>query len=422
MIASSMTFEPVLDKLRELGQGDVLRGMVQAVMQACIDLEATDRIGADRYQRADGVRTTRRNGVRHRDLETRVGKLDLRIPKLRNGSFFPSLLEPRRMAEKALLSVIQEAWVSGVSTRSIDNIVEAMGLDGMDKSKVSRICESLSQAVRKFRERPLDGDYVYVWLDATYIKVREEGRVIGKAFIIAIGLNAAGERQVLGFTTGHAESYETWLDFLRSLVARGLVPPLLAISDAHEGLKKAIQAVFGGSSWQRCRVHFMRNVLSQVSKAQQPMVSAAVRQIYFAPDQAAARSVVREVASKLENGNLVKVAEKLLEETEDTLSYMAFPSEHWRQLHSTNGLERLNREVKRRSDVVGIFPNDDSVLRLLGSVLIEQNDEWSVCRKVYSQESMAKVIKLRHLSQDEPTSLPSNGRTAPAKIGARSST
>ena len=283
MIQPSMPLEPVLHKLQELGDGDLLRGMLQAVMQACINLEATEKIGAERYQRNEGVRTTRRNGVRPRELDTRVGKLNLQIPKLRNGSFFPSLLEPRRMAEKALLSVIQEAWISGVSTRSIDNIVEAMGLDAMDKSKVSRICEELSERVQLFRERPLTGDYVYIWLDATYLKVRDDGRVRGKAFIIAIGLNAAGEREVLGFTLGHAESYESWLEFLRSLVSRGLAPPLLAISDAHEGLRKAIQAVFGGTSWQRCLVHFMRNVLSQVSKAQQPMVSAAVRQIYFAP-------------------------------------------------------------------------------------------------------------------------------------------
>ena len=408
MAIFSMPVGDILNKLTEQGQGDALRGMLQCLLQGLINIEAEERIGAAPHERSES-RVTQRNGFRVRELETRVGELTLNIPKLRQGSYFPSLLQPRRRTEQALLSVIQEAYVHGVSTRKVDELVQALGLEGLDKSKVSRVCKELSVSVQSFRTRPLEADYLYVWLDATYIKVRVGGRVQNQAFIVAIGLNDQGEREVLGFTVGHAENYETWLEFLRSLVARGLGSPLLVISDAHEGLKKAVQAVLAGSTWQRCRVHFMRNVLSQVPKSQQTMVTAVVRQIFQQPDQESALSLVSQVASKLEQ-QLPKIAAKLVDECHEALAYMAFPTEHWKQLHSTNGLERLNREIKRRADTVGIFPNEDSSLRLLGSILQEQDDEWSVCRKVYSQESIKKALAMRVVGETEvviqPSALP----------------
>jgi len=399
MAIFSMPVGDILNKLTEQGQGDALRGMLQCLLQGLINIEAEERIGAAPHERTES-RTTQRNGFRVRELETRVGELTLNIPKLRQGSYFPSLLQPRRRTEQALLSVIQEAYVHGVSTRKVDELVQALGLEGLDKSKVSRVCKELSASVQSFRTRPLEADYLYVWLDATYIKVRVGGRVQNQAFIVAIGLNDQGEREVLGFTVGHAENYETWLEFLRSLVARGLGSPLLVISDAHEGLKKAVQAVLAGSTWQRCRVHFMRNVLSQVPRSQQTMVTAAVRQIFQQPDHESALSLVSQVASKVEQ-QLPKIAAKLVDECHEALAYMAFPTEHWKQLHSTNGLERLNREIKRRADTVGIFPNEDSALRLIGSILQEQDDEWSVCRKVYSQESIKKALALRVVAEVE---------------------
>lgn len=399
MAIFSMPFGEIWNKLTEHGQGDALRGMLQCLLQGLINVEAEERVGAGPHERSES-RVTQRNGYRVRELETRVGELTLNIPKLRQGTFFPSLLQPRRRTEQALLSVIQEAYVHGVSTRKVDELVQALGLEGLDKSKVSRVCKELSASVQSFRTRPLEADYLYVWLDATYIKIRVGGRVQNQAFIVAIGLNDQGEREVLGFTVGHAESYETWLEFLRSLVARGLASPLLVISDAHEGLKKAIQAVLAGSTWQRCRVHFMRNVLSQVPRSQQTMVTAAVRQIFQQPDQESALSLVSQVASKIQD-QLPKIAAKLVNECHEALAYMAFPVEHWKQLHSTNGLERLNREIKRRADTVGIFPSDDSALRLIGSILQEQDDEWIVCRKVYSQESIKKALAMRVEAEPE---------------------
>lgn len=408
MAIFSMPFAEIVDKLQEHGQGDFLRGAMQCFLQGLIDIEAEARIGAAPHERSDS-RITRRNGYRVREFETRVGELTVNIPKFRQGSFFPSLLQPRRRTEQALVSVFQEAYIHGISTRKVDELVKALGLEGVDKSKVSRVCKELSARVEEFRNRPLEHDYLYVWLDATYIKIREGGRVLNQAFIVAVGLNDQGEREILGFTVGHAENYETWLAFLRSLVARGLGSPLLVVSDAHEGLKKAIQEVLAGSTWQRCRVHFMRNVLSQVPKSQQTMVTAAVRQIFQQPDQESALSLVTQVASRVEQ-QLPKIAAKLLEECHEALAYMAFPTEHWKQIHSTNGLERLNREIKRRSDTVGIFPNDDAALRLIGCILQEQHDEWSVCRKVYSQESIKKALALRVVAEPEvveqPNALP----------------
>lgn len=408
MVMSNMNESDVIGKLMEKGGGQFLRALLERALQDLIDLEASATIGAGKYERS-AERTNLRNGTRDREFDTRAGTLQLQVPKLRTGSFFPNVLEPRRRAEKALLSVIQEAYIHGVSTRKVDEIVQAMGLDNsVSRSEVSRICKSLEDDVNDFRQRPLDGNYLYLWVDATYLKVREGGRIVGRAMLIATAINTDGEKEIVGFQMGAAESYESWLEFFRGLVARGLGNPLLVISDAHEGLKKAISAVFVGSSWQRCKVHFMRNVLSQVGKAQQPIVSAALRQIFLQTDWASAEATINSFAEKLKP-QMPKVADKLLEESHQALSYLAFPTEHWKQISSTNGLERLNRELKRRADVVGIFPNDNSVLRLLGSILIEQNDEWAVSRNPISKESLKKALALR------PESKPEEVKPAPAK-------
>lgn len=408
MVVSNMNETDVVGKLLEHGGGQFLRALLERALQDLIDLEASAAIGAGKYERS-ADRSNRRNGTREREYDTTAGTLQLQVPKLRTGSFFPNVLEPRRRAEKALLSVIQEAYIHGVSTRKVDEIVQAMGLDNtVSRSEVSRICKSLENDVNDFRQRPLDSNYLYLWVDATYLKVREGGRIIGKALLIATAINSEGQKEIVGFQMGAAESYDSWLEFFRGLVARGLGIPLLVISDAHEGLKKAINAVFVGSTWQRCKVHFMRNVLSQVGKAQQPVVCAALRQIFLQADLASAEATINSVAEKLKT-QMPKVSDKLRHECHEALSYLSFPQEHWKQISSTNGLERLNRELKRRADVVGIFPNDNSVLRLLGSILIEQNDEWAVSRNPISKESLKKALALR------PESTPQEVKPAPTK-------
>lgn len=383
----------LLEILRQMGMdrdADFLRDGAQLLSQRLIELEAAERIGADRYERTP-ERCTSRNGDRDRTWETRVGKLELRIPKVREGAFFPSFLEPRKMAEKAILSVVQEAYVHGVSTRKVDSLVRALGLDGIDKSEVSRIARELDEEVNLFLNRPLEGPYPYVWLDATYLKVRSDHRVVSKALVIALGVKMTGEREILGFAIGPCESEPFWQEFLKNLVARGLSGVELVISDAHEGLKKAIRKVLLEASWQRCTVHFMRNVLAHVPRAAQQMVAAYIRTIFAQPDQETARAQLKQVGASME-GRFPKVAQMLYECEEDILAYMAFPKEHHRQIHSTNPLERLNKEIKRRADVVGIFPNDDSALRLLGAVMMEQNDEWIVLRRYFSQGSMNKLL------------------------------
>ena len=408
MVINNMNETEAIGKLMEQGGGNFIRLLLQRALQELIDAEAAAVIGAGKYERSSD-RSNLRNGTRERELDTRVGTLQLQVPKLRSGSFFPNVLEPRRRAERALVSVIQEAYIHGVSTRKVDELIQAMGLDNaVSRSEVSRVCQALIDDVNDFRQRPLDGDYLYLWVDATYLKVREGSRVVSRAMLIATAINSCGEREVVGFQMGSAESYESWLEFFRGLVARGLGIPMLVISDAHEGLKKAIAAVFTGSSWQRCKVHFMRNVLSQVGKAQQPVVSAALQQIFMQRDAASAAATVTAVALKLDT-QLPKVADKLRHECHEALSYLAFPQEHWRQISSTNGLERLNRELKRRADVVGIFPNDNSVLRLLGCILIEQNDEWAVSRNLISKESLKKAFAMR------PETKPEEEQTKPAK-------
>jgi len=369
---------------------DFMRETLALILQKLMDAEVTAKIGAEKYQRTD-ERNNQRNGSRTRPYDTRLGSIELQVPKLRQGSYFPSFLEPRRMWEKALVNVVQEAYVHGVSTRKVDELVQALGLDGIDKSTVSRMSQELDEHVQRFVQRPLTLQYPYLWLDATFPKVREGGHVENMALVVAVGVNENGEREILGFDIGMSENGPFWTDFLRRLVARGLKGVKLVISDAHEGLKGAINEVLGGCSWQRCRVHFMRNVLCQVPRKQQGMVSAIVRTIFAAPDQKSAKEQLHMVVSQLKD-RFPKAMEILESGCENVLQYMAFPSEHWAQIYSTNPLERLNREIRRRTDVVSIFPNRPSVLRLVGSLLIEQHEEWQIGRKYFSKESMNKVV------------------------------
>ena len=390
MANDSMPFLELLRKQSQGGEFDFVREAVLTMAQAFIEAEVQARVGADKHERTE-ERKTYRNGYRTRDWDTRVGTLELRIPKLREGSFLPSLVEPRRRAEKALVAIVQEAYVSGVSTRKVEDLVQALGIESMDKNRVSRLCEELDAHVQAWRNRPLEAEFPIVWLDAVYIKVRVGHRVVNQAVVIAVGVNSQGEREILGVDVGPSEDEAFWTRFLRSLVERGLRGVQLAISDAHSGLKKAIATVMVGASWQRCRVHTMRNLLSHVSKTAQPVVAAMLRSIFVQPDKASARRQLREVADKLEEIRCNRAAELLLDAESDVLAYMDFPPEMWRQLHSTNPLERLNKEVRRRSNVVGIFPSEDSLIRLVGCLLMEQSEEWSTGRRYFSQEVMKKL-------------------------------
>jgi transposase-like protein len=326
-----------------------------------------------------------------------VGTLELAIPKLRAGSYYPSWLEPRRRAEQALVAVVAGAYVQGVGTRKVEALVQALGIAGLSKSEVSRLAASLDAQVAAFRTRRLDADYPYLWLDARYEHVREGGRVVSMAVIVAYGVRADGVREVLGPDIGLSEDVALWRAFLQGLVARGVRGVQLVVSDAHQGLKQAIRAVFVGASWQRCRVHFVRNVLARVPKSAQAMVAATVRTIFQQPDRRAAQAQLAHVVATLED-RFPKVVPLLVEAEEEILTFYDFPPGHRRQVYSTNPLERLNKELKRRSAVVGIFPNRDAVLRLLGAVLAEQNDEWLVGRRYFSEASMRKVLR----PPDEP--------------------
>jgi len=368
---------------------DFLREGVRVLSQALLELEVTQHLGAERHERS-AERSGQRNGYRERAWDTRVGTLELRVPRVRDGSFFPSLLEPRKRAERALVAVVQEAYVQGVSTRRVDDVVQALGLQGISKSQVSRLCSELDAEVERFRTRKLEGPYPYLWLDATFLKVRQEGRVVSLAVVLAIGVSASGQREVLGLDVGPSEDGAFWLQFLRGLLARGLSGVQLVISDAHEGLKGAIAAVLQGASWQRCRVHFVRNALALVPKAAAQMVAATIRTVFVQPDAASAREQWRRVADGF-RPRYPRLAELLDEAEADVLAYLAFPPEHWRQVWSNNPLERLNKEVKRRTDVVGIFPNPAAALRLVGAVLAEQHDEWQVARRYFSAESLTKL-------------------------------
>ncbi len=388
----------LLDALRAGGDLDFLREAMQLVLQALIDLEAHQVIGADRYERT-ASRTTHRNGSRSRLLSTKAGDVELAIPKLRHGSFFPALLEPRRRIDRALWAVVMEAYVHGVSTRKVDDLVAALGIDaGVSKSQVSRICAELDQAVAGFRERRLDHlGFPYVFLDATYVKAHEGTHVVSKAIVVATGVGADGHREVLGLAVGDSEDKAFWTAFLRDLRARGLTGVRLVISDAHEGLKGAIEKVLLGSSWQRCRVHFLRNVLAKVPKGSAEMVAAAVRTIFAQPDAVAVVEQLDSIASKL-GRQFPAVEEMLREAAADLCAFAAFPQAHWKKIWSTNPLERVNKEIKRRTNVVGIFPNEAGVLRLAGSVLIEVHDEWQVAERRYLSE--ASMAKLRETDND----------------------
>jgi len=371
-------------------QRDALQHMLVELLQTAMNTEVSAQIGAGLGERSD-TRTTQRNGYRERPFDTRLGTLPLQIPKLREGSYFPTFLEPRRRAEQALMAVVQEAYVHGVSTRNVDNLVQAMGVTHLDKSQVSRWCAQLDEQAAQFRDRPLDEPVPYVWLDALYEKVRQDGRVQSMAVVVAIGVTATGRRTVLGVAVGQTESGAFWTEFLRSLVRRGLSGVRLVISDAHEGLKEAIPKVLPASSWQRCRVHTMRNIITQVPKASQGLVTAACKTIFAQPSQPEALRRCDEVVDELRD-RWPGAADRLEAARDDVLAYLAFPSEHWRQLHSTNPLERLNKEIRRRTRVVGIFPTAASVLRLVSMLLAEQDDEWQAASKAYmSQGSMAKV-------------------------------
>ncbi len=384
----------LLDALRAGGDLDVLKEAMQLVLQALIEAEADQAVGAARYERAQS-RTTHRNGVRTRLLSTKAGDVSLRIPKLRAGSFFPSLLEPRRRIDRALWAVVMEAYVHGVSTRKVDDLVAALGIDsGISKSEVSRVCAELDTVVATFRDRPLGHvSFPYVFLDATYVKAHHGPHVVSKAIVVATGVSATGDREVLGTAVGDSEDGAFWTAFLRSLRSRGLTGVRLVISDAHEGLKAAIEAVMLGAAWQRCRVHFMRNLLAKVPKASAEMVAAAIRTVFAQPDAPGVADQLDSIATKL--GRQFPDVEIMLRDAgPDICAFAAFPQPHWRKVWSTNPLERVNREIKRRTDVVGIFPNEAAVLRLAASVLLEVHDEWAVAERRYlSEASMAKLYQ-----------------------------
>jgi transposase-like protein len=398
--------EYLRNTLMEL-EPDFLRTMIEVMTRALMEMEVSEQIGAGRYERSES-RQGQRNGYRDRVWETRVGEIPLQIPKLRKGSYYPSFLEPRRRAERALLAVIQSAYVEGVSTRKVDDLVQALGLTGVDKSKVSRICKELDEAVTAFRNRPLDVAYPYLWLDALYLKVRQNHRIVSMAVVIAIGVRETGEREILAIDIGASEEEAFWTAFLRGLVARGLKGVQLVTSDAHEGLRAALETVLTGTAWQRCRVHFMRNVLAHVPKGDKSMVAAALRTIFAQHSQEAARQQLAEVVRVME-ARWPKAAQVLAAGEDDILVYMTFPPEHWTRIYSTNPLERVNREVKRRTNVVGIFPNADAALRLVGSVLIEVHEEWQAGRRYFSLESMRKLYE----PVEERLTLPSPLRLAP---------
>ena len=364
MTIDSMNLKALIEKAPS---ADFLREMIEVISNRLMEMEVEGLTGAAHGERSL-TRTNQRNGYRERAWETRVGTVDLAIPKLRKGSYFPAFLEPRRTAEKALTAVIQEAYVQGVSTRSVDDLVKAMGMTGISKSQVSRLCEEIDERVGAFLTRPIEGNWPYLWIDATYVKMRQSGRIVSVAAIIAIGVNTDGRREVLGLEIGASEAEPFWTSFLRSLTGRGLRGVKLVISDSHEGLKKAASKVLA-STWQRCRVHFMRNAMAHVGVKQRSMVAAAIRTAFTQETAEAAHAEWRAVADRLRE-RFPKLAALMDDAEHDVLAHMGFPKEHWPQLHSTNPIERLNGEVKRRSDVVGIFPNEDSIIRLVGAVLL----------------------------------------------------
>ena len=386
MTKDKMDLQALLSKSPD---ADFLREMIGFAADRLMELEVGSLTGAA-YGEKSAERLAQRNGYRDRDWENRAGTVELRIPKLRTGSYFPCFLEPRRLAEKALTAVIQEAYIQGISTRSVDDLVKAMGGAGISKSQVSRLCEEIDERVKAFLTRPIEGDWPYLWIDATYVKVRQAGRIVSVAVIVAVGANSDGRREVLGMTIGCSEAETFWTEFLRSLTRRGLRGVKLVVSDSHEGIKASVARVFN-ATWQRCRVHFMRNLLAYAGKSGRRVVSAFVATAFAQETPEAARMQWRQVADQL-RPKLAKLAALMDGAEPDVLAYMTFPKEHRTKLHSTNPLERLNGEIKRRSDVVGIFPNEEAITRLVGAILLEQNDEWAVQRARYmTLESVAQM-------------------------------
>ena len=367
---------------------DLVREMLAFAAERLMGYEVEARTGAGLGERSPD-RLVQRNGYRERAWETRAGRIELAIPKLRKGSYFPSFLEPRRTAEKALTAVIQEAYVNGVSTRAVDDLVKAMGGTGISKSQVSRLCADIDERVQAFLNRPIEGVWPYLWIDATYIKSRQGGRIVSTAAIVAVGVNTEGRREVLGLATGPSEAEPFWKDFLRSLTVRGLRGVKLVIADDHKGLRAAASKVLHASQ-QRCRVHWMRNALARVPKTRKAPVAALLKTVFVQETAEAARGQWRHVADTLRE-RFPALADLMDTSEADVLAYMAFPKEHWTQIHSTNPLERINKEIKRRTHVVGIFPNDAAITRLVGALLLEQNDEWAVSRRYMSLESLAKI-------------------------------
>lgn len=392
MALSQSALLEILDAIKEADVADRVRESAATIYQALIEAELTAVIGAEPHERTD-ARTGQRNGHRSRTLSTSAGDLELRIPKLRAGSFFPCLLERRRRVDQALYAVVMEAYLHGVSTRKVDDLVKALGVDaGISKSEVSRICVDLDEEVAAFRGRTLKGEaYPYVFLDATYCKARVNRRVVSQAVVVATAVRADGNREVLGFDVGDSEDGAFWTAFLRSLKARGLHGVQRVISDAHEGLKVAIGSVFAGASWQRCRVHFLRNVLTRVPKGNAEMVAAAIRTIFAQPDAEHVHSQLDMIATML--GRQFPAVEVMLTDAkQDLLAFTSFPVTHWKKIWSTNPLERVNKEIKRRTDVVGVFPNPPALLRLAGAVLVEIHDEWAVTDRRYLSEGSMKAI------------------------------
>lgn len=397
MAKESMDLLGLLRKRAMDADMDFLREAMGVLVHAIMEAEVVSKTGAGYRERTE-ERLTQRNGYRLRPWDTRVGTLELRIPKLREGSYFPGLLEPRRRSERALLSVVQQAYVEGVSTRRVDDLVKALGCEGISKSQVSRICQELDAVVEAFLGRPLDGGpYSYLWLDALTQKVRETGRIVNVSVVVATGVNVEGRREVLGMDVGTSEDGAFWLAFLRSLVARGLSGVRLVTSDAHQGLKDAIATVFTGATWQRCRTHFMTNLLTRVPRRAQPAVATLVRTIYQQPSPEEVHAQHDRVIAQLKE-RFSDVSLMLEEAGPDILAFTTFPVAHWRQIWSNNPSERLNREIRRRTDVVGIFPNRPSVRRLIGALLAEQHDEWQVSRRYLSP--VARHVCLDNIYQE----------------------
>lgn len=374
--------------LSQTSDRHLLAEMLSFVAERLMALDVDQLCGAGAHERT-AERTNHRNGYRNRRWETRAGTVDVQIPKLRKGSYFPDFLEPRRTSEKAMSAVIQEAYIQGLSTRSVDDLVKAMGMTGISKSQVSRLCTEIDERVSAFLDRPLEGEWPYLWLDATYIKVRRSGRIVSVATIVAVAVNTDGRREVLGIAIQPSEAEVFWDEFLRSLADRGLRGAKLIIADEHKGLKAAAAKVLGATV-QRCRVHFMRNALACVGKKDRPIVTAALRTAFDQETLAASKAHWAKLIEAFQPRHS-KLAELMERAEDDVLAYKTFPKEHWKQIHSTNPLERLNKEIKRRTNVIGIFPNEHAIRRLVGALMLEQNDEWAVTRRYMTLETVAAI-------------------------------